>query len=173
MTRRSKPGSARKSRWKIIERDGWKCVWCKSKSCLTIDHIIHWSKGGTNERSNLQTLCRACNNRRGDADIMIDDLPPVYFEHVLGVMKEIGGVYRIGCSCGYATPDTNDSERCQVAATIHRQAFLPHIIPGVTNAPRKHKPKIKHSSGENARNFVLTIDQVREMLDFTLDEMPP
>ena len=45
----------------IKERDGNKCVVCNSREQLTVDHIVPLSAGGTNERSNLRTLCKGCN----------------------------------------------------------------------------------------------------------------
>lgn len=38
-----------------------KCTWCDSTEHLFLDHILPASCGGLNERSNAQTLCRACN----------------------------------------------------------------------------------------------------------------
>jgi HNH endonuclease len=52
-------------RLRIFDRDGWRCVSCGSSEDLTIDHIRPRARGGTNEESNLQTLCRPCNCRKG------------------------------------------------------------------------------------------------------------
>ena len=52
-------------RWSIFQRDDYKCLHCGSKSCLTIDHILAESKGGNLDGSNLQTLCRSCNSKKG------------------------------------------------------------------------------------------------------------
>jgi hypothetical protein len=49
----------------IFNRDGRKCVFCKNKDGLQIDHIIPFSKGGTTEFNNLQTLCFLCNSKKG------------------------------------------------------------------------------------------------------------
>lgn len=55
-------------RQEIFERDGYTCVNCGSteKESLEIDHIMPISKGGKTEPSNLQTLCRNCNIRKGN-----------------------------------------------------------------------------------------------------------
>ena len=55
-------------RQEIFERDGYTCVNCGSteKESLEIDHIQPISKGGKTEPSNLQTLCRNCNIRKGN-----------------------------------------------------------------------------------------------------------
>jgi hypothetical protein len=52
-------------RWRVWRRDGLRCVVCGAESRLTIDHIYPVSLGGTNDESNLQTLCRSCNSRKG------------------------------------------------------------------------------------------------------------
>lgn len=54
-------------RMAIYRRDGFKCVHCGAEDDLTIDHIYPWSRGGTDQPDNLQTLCAACNSRKGDS----------------------------------------------------------------------------------------------------------
>lgn len=52
-------------RWRIFQRDGMRCKVCGATSRLTVDHIHPVVLGGTNDESNLQTLCRSCNSRKG------------------------------------------------------------------------------------------------------------
>jgi 5-methylcytosine-specific restriction endonuclease McrA len=55
-------------RWRIFARDSYTCQQCGAaggKAELTIDHITPVSRGGTNAETNLQTLCRSCNSRKG------------------------------------------------------------------------------------------------------------
>ena len=47
-------------------RDNYSCVYCGSKKNLTVDHIIPVSRGGSNELSNLMTLCVWCNSKKSD-----------------------------------------------------------------------------------------------------------
>lgn len=49
----------------IYARDGWACLHCGSRKDLSLDHIWPHSKGGSDTYSNLQTLCRPCNSRKG------------------------------------------------------------------------------------------------------------
>lgn len=46
-------------------RDGSACVYCNSRSNLTIDHVKPKCDGGSDDWSNLVTACRSCNKRKG------------------------------------------------------------------------------------------------------------
>lgn len=48
---------------RVVERDYRRCVWCKSKEDLTVDHIVPLKDGGTNDMSNLRTLCLKCHTK--------------------------------------------------------------------------------------------------------------
>jgi len=50
----------------VLERDRHRCNRCGSEKDLTVDHIIPLAKGGSNDLSNFQTLCRRCNSRKSD-----------------------------------------------------------------------------------------------------------
>lgn len=48
----------------IVRRDGRYCKWCNRHldfEEMTIDHIVPVSKGGTNQKRNLQILCDDCH----------------------------------------------------------------------------------------------------------------
>ena len=59
-------------RWRVFQRDGWKCVACGRGSqdgvILHIDHIVPRSKGGRDELKNYQTLCHLCNIGKSNRD---------------------------------------------------------------------------------------------------------
>jgi 5-methylcytosine-specific restriction endonuclease McrA len=48
----------------ILDRDKM-CLACGTTEHLTIDHIVPISMGGSNEATNLQTLCKKCNEKKG------------------------------------------------------------------------------------------------------------
>ncbi len=57
-----------KLRFKILERDEYKCQYCGAgiDTCpLDIDHVLPVAKGGTNHPSNLVAACSTCNSGKG------------------------------------------------------------------------------------------------------------
>lgn len=66
-------------KFKVFQRDNWTCVTCRWEAppearrlpfprgfgaYLTLDHVIPKAAGGTNAISNLQTMCRRCNQEK-------------------------------------------------------------------------------------------------------------
>ena len=53
----------------VLRRDNYRCVFCgvsARKAELEVDHILPFSRGGSNKISNLQTLCKDCNRGKGN-----------------------------------------------------------------------------------------------------------
>lgn len=64
------PGSHTQREWRqVMARDGYRCLCCGSKKRLSKDHIQPIASGGSNDVSNLQTLCIPCNSRKGNRTI--------------------------------------------------------------------------------------------------------
>jgi 5-methylcytosine-specific restriction enzyme A len=58
------PDSVRKY---VFERNNYQCQSCGQtfgETKLSIDHIIPLAQGGSNDISNLQTLCLTCNQKK-------------------------------------------------------------------------------------------------------------
>lgn len=62
-------------RARIFARDGHRCRTCGDSGTednpLTIDHIVSITRGGTNNDTNLQTLCATCNRRKAELDAVV------------------------------------------------------------------------------------------------------
>lgn len=60
-------------RFLILKRDNYRCQICGRNAQdgikLEIDHKLAWAKGGTDEESNLWTLCEECNRGKRDSDL--------------------------------------------------------------------------------------------------------
>jgi 5-methylcytosine-specific restriction endonuclease McrA len=57
---------SKKQKLRIFRRDKFKCLICKTRKHLTIDHIVPTSKGGDDQDNNLQTLCEYHNRAKGN-----------------------------------------------------------------------------------------------------------
>ena len=59
-----------KRMWRQSIKDKWKhkCAYCESTECLTIDHIVPQSKGGSDFLTNVLCCCRRCNNSKSHTD---------------------------------------------------------------------------------------------------------
>jgi hypothetical protein len=57
----------------IYLRDGLACGYCHATieqgARLTLDHLVPYSKGGTNDATNLVTACGRCNSSRGNRTV--------------------------------------------------------------------------------------------------------
>jgi 5-methylcytosine-specific restriction protein A len=67
-TRRRKRTKLR-LRFRVLERDNWRCHWCGTparETKLVIDHLYPFSQGGADEAANYVASCPACNGGKGD-----------------------------------------------------------------------------------------------------------
>lgn len=58
----------RRRRVRIFERDGYRCQHCGTPVTPAtghLDHLVAVINGGSDEDSNLRTLCRTCNLAKG------------------------------------------------------------------------------------------------------------
>ena len=66
-TREGRKSIPRRLRHQVFQRDGYRCRECgatNKQTRLHVDHIKPVAKGGTNDLSNLQTLCEDCNRAK-------------------------------------------------------------------------------------------------------------
>jgi tellurite resistance protein len=50
----------------VWDRDGGRCTRCSATDYLEFDHIIPYTRGGSNTAKNVQILCRKCNLLKSD-----------------------------------------------------------------------------------------------------------
>ena len=73
----------------LFARDHYRCQYChrsqlelRPRECLTRDHLVPISRGGSNEWTNVVTACSSCNTRKGSR------LPDECGMHPLAVPRE-------------------------------------------------------------------------------------
>lgn len=71
-TRREISGSFTAKEWQELKAHySYRCLCCERSEpeiVLCIDHVIPISRGGTNDISNIQPLCKSCNSAKGIQD---------------------------------------------------------------------------------------------------------
>lgn len=71
-------GSFTTEEWQeLCAQCGYRCACCGEQKPLTVDHVIPVSKGGGNDISNIQPLCKNCNSSKG---IKVIDYRPALSE---------------------------------------------------------------------------------------------
>ncbi len=68
---------------KIMRRDNYECTYCKSKQDLGIDHVVPFSKGGSNEEFNIVVCCFTCNVSKSDKN------PIIFYLEKMGLYEKI------------------------------------------------------------------------------------
>ena len=74
ITKRTNRIANLRQRFRVMKRDGFKCLLCGTSPALNlgcelhIDHIIPWSHGGETIEENLRTLCSTCNLGRSNVE---------------------------------------------------------------------------------------------------------
>lgn len=62
----------RRKREAVMKRDQYLCQLCKQKGRITeateMDHIVNVAEGGTDDESNLQSLCTPCHDAKSQAE---------------------------------------------------------------------------------------------------------
>ena len=84
---------------RIYDRQNGLCAYCgrhRNIKYMTIDHIIPLSKGGTDDISNLQCTCKACNNLKED---MFPSEFTDFIRHILRNSIEIEKAVMKGGAC--------------------------------------------------------------------------
>jgi hypothetical protein len=75
---------SRRLRIRVLERDGYRCVYCgrtSQETRLEVDHVLARSRGGTSAPDNLVSACTDCNGGKSAEPI---SLPSTYHAGELG-----------------------------------------------------------------------------------------
>jgi 5-methylcytosine-specific restriction endonuclease McrA len=76
---------SRKARFKVLERDGFKCRYCgrgAPEVRLDVDHVVPFREGGTDDPSNLLAACVDCNSGKSGHPLGISDSSVTDQKHI-------------------------------------------------------------------------------------------
>lgn len=89
----------------LFARDEYRCQFCgrtqhelRHRECLTRDHLVPLSRGGTNAWNNVVTACSSCNTRKGNLlpeEVGMHPLrPPVepHFVHLSWAVRRLTAI---------------------------------------------------------------------------------
>jgi hypothetical protein len=109
----------------VIRRDGGRCLCCGISNIrrLQVDHIISRYHGGTNDPSNLQTLCSVCNKDK--------DIQEMHFRNEGTLLKSPPP---LRFPAGFNSPDLDD-----IAHDIQRTINMFYQCAAVDEIERKRK----------------------------------
>lgn len=69
----TRPIPRRRLRFAVLERDGFRCVYCgRAAPAVQLDmaHLVARSEGGTTEPGNVVTACSSCNGAAGTRTVV-------------------------------------------------------------------------------------------------------
>jgi hypothetical protein len=66
----------------VARRAGHRCEYCRAPEAIfnfpfEVEHVLPTSRGGTDDEDNLCLACRACNLRKSDRVVALDDVSGV------------------------------------------------------------------------------------------------
>lgn len=129
------------TRIRILERDGFRCVYCGRKPpevALEVDHVLPLAKGGNSHSTNLVTACRECNNGKRAGLVALPEgvVPqalPSKLERRIAHLHEIEKSF--AARSAVAEPDAEPKNRRLVRAACdlctHR-ADTVHFVPWIS-----------------------------------------
>jgi 5-methylcytosine-specific restriction endonuclease McrA len=89
----------------LFARDDYRCQFChrtqadlRHRECLTRDHLVPLSRGGTNDWANVLTACSTCNTRKGNRlpeEVGMHPLRPPFephFDHLAWAVRKLTAI---------------------------------------------------------------------------------
>jgi diadenosine tetraphosphate (Ap4A) HIT family hydrolase len=136
-------------RYEVLKRAGFRCELCgvsADERALEVDHILPRRHGGTDDRTNLQSLCYKCNANKGARD-------DTDFRKV----REGMTARQEGCLfCGSDRPRVAENELAYAIRDDFPVTPLHTLI-----IPRRHAPTYFDLYEPERRAINLLLDQVR------------
>lgn len=130
----------------VYARDVYQCRFCSCGGDLTLDHIIPWSAGGTENTRNLRTLCWDCNEKRSNyRQVYEERLRPGVVDYCIDCRFELSRLagYEVDIDEdgeGWSTdihPDETEQVWCGRCTTFTRGLSLDVLDAAITWPPEQ------------------------------------